>query len=190
LAICALVVLSSICERMALLSRRYALKDLPLTVDEDSNRTELYYIIFSLVILIRLEIATTITRIPDSPRALRFISMSNVQITTWWVLGRLGWVYVTAKKIRHIGSYREINYSTTYNNYDKNIGFVPNYISLIYLLSLRIMRLSEHTRLIPDTKWIMASPSFAFNTGRLQTTLVASSLLVGRWCRRVRMVMN
>jgi len=63
---------------MALLSRRYTLKDLPLTVDEDSNRTELYYIIFSLVIIIRLEVTTTIIRILDSPQALRLISMSIV----------------------------------------------------------------------------------------------------------------
>jgi hypothetical protein len=65
LARCALVVVYSICERLALLSRRYTLKDLPLTVDEDSNRCELYYIIFSLVILIRLEVKTTIIRILD-----------------------------------------------------------------------------------------------------------------------------
>jgi len=52
-----------------------------LTIDEDSYRTELYYIIFSLVILIRLEVGTIITRILDSPQALRFISMRNVQTT-------------------------------------------------------------------------------------------------------------
>ena len=45
--------------------------------------------------------------------------------------------------------------------------------------------MSEHARLIPDTKWILASLGFTFNTRRQQTTLVASSLLVGRWCRRV-----
>ena len=73
--------MASICERTALLLRWYTLKDLPLTVDEDSNRTKPYYIIFSLVILIRLEVATTITRILYSPQALRFISLSNVQIT-------------------------------------------------------------------------------------------------------------
>ena len=105
----------SVCA-ISLLSHRYTLKDLPLTVDEHSNRTELYYIILSLVILIRLEVATTITRILDSPQALRFISMRNVQMTAQWVLGRLGWAYVSAKKLRHIGSYTEIIYFTTYKN--------------------------------------------------------------------------
>jgi hypothetical protein len=115
LARCALVVVSSICERMALLSRRYTLKDLPLTFDDDSNRTELYYIIFSLVIFIRLS-------------ALHLTNLSSLSSNNAFV-----WTHKTN----------------------------------------------------PDTRWLLASLRFTFNTRRRQTTFVASSLLEGWWCRSV-----